>query len=122
MLEPLQLGARLEAELGVQQAAGLRVGLEGIALPAGAIQRQHPMGGQTLAQRVLLHERAELGNERFVTAEAQVGLDAQLQGIGRSSSSRAAAGWTNRSSWRSSRTRPRERSRASRRRAAASAA
>ena len=122
MLEPLQLGARLEAELGVQQAAGLRVGLEGIALPAGAIQRQHPMGGQTLAQRVLLHERAELGNERFVTAEAQVGLDAQLQGIEAFLLQSRRSRLDEPLVLEVLETRPRERSRASRRRAAASAA
>ena len=79
--EPLQLGAGLEGRARRSAAAGLRVGLEGIALPAGRYSASIRWAARRSRNGVLLHERAELGNERFLTAEAQVSLDAQLQGI-----------------------------------------
>ena len=43
------------------------------------MQGQHPRGAQALAQRVLGRERLELGDQRGVTTEREVGVDADLQ-------------------------------------------
>ncbi len=79
LLELLQLAARLEPELAVEIGPRLLVPLERVGLTAGAVQREHELRPQTLAQRLLEHERFELGHERGMAAESKVGLDPQLE-------------------------------------------
>ena len=52
-LESTQLGARLDPDLLDQRRTRLAVGLERLGLAAGAIERQHPLRVQPLAQRML---------------------------------------------------------------------
>ena len=53
--------------------------LQRLGLAPAAIEREHPLTAQALAQRVLGHERLELGHQIGVAAERQVGVDAPLQ-------------------------------------------
>ena len=55
------------------------VGLERLGLPPGAVEREHQLAAQALAQRVLGDERLELGHERRVPAERELGLDPLLE-------------------------------------------
>ena len=78
LLELLQLAARLEPELAVEIGPRLPVSLERIGLAAGAVQREHELRPQALAQRMLDHERFELRHELGMTAECEVGLDSSV--------------------------------------------
>ena len=77
-LELLQLDAGLEPELVVQAVPRLPVHLEPLGLPAAAVEREHQLGAKALAERVLGAERLELGNERQVAAERELGVDPLL--------------------------------------------
>ena len=79
LLEPPQLLARLEAKLIRELAAGRAVGLEGLRLPAGAIEREHQLGAQALPQRVLRHERLQLADELGMPPGGEIGFDALLE-------------------------------------------
>src|SRR5918996_867874 len=59
--------------------ARLLVGGERVCLPAGAVEREHQLGTQALAQRLLAHERRQLGDERRVPTEGEVRLDPILE-------------------------------------------
>ena len=74
-----QLGAGIDAELIGDQLAGLRVGLQGLRLPARGVQGLHEQGPQLLPERVIGEQPAQLGHHLGVPAAAEVGLDAQLQ-------------------------------------------
>ena len=52
--------------------ARLAVGVERVGLPAAAVQRQHPLRVQPLAQRLLGDERLELADHLAVPARGQV--------------------------------------------------
>ena len=62
-LEPLQLGARLDAQLVDEPISSLLVDLERLHLAARAIEREHQLPARGLAQRVLAHERLELPDD-----------------------------------------------------------
>ena len=79
LLELLQRLARVEAELVDQRRARVLVGGERVGLPARAVQRQDQQLAQALAQRMLAHQRLQLGHDLGVTAERQVGLEPQLE-------------------------------------------
>ena len=72
--------ARLDAELLDQLAAGLLVGLQRVGLAVGAIQGEHQLRAQALAERVLGDQRLELSDHLGVPAERQPRVDLQLQG------------------------------------------
>ena len=78
-LESLQLGPRLEAELVREPPAALAIGLERIRLPSGAVEREHQLPPHALARGVLVDQRFELGHQRRVTAQGQLGIDAVLE-------------------------------------------
>ena len=52
-LEALQLRARLDAELLDEARAGVLVDVERLRLPAGAVEREHELTAERLAERVL---------------------------------------------------------------------
>src|SRR5205085_7206732 len=79
-LEILELGTRLDPELLDEQPAAGAVGGERLGLPAGAVERDHELPAELLAQRLLLDERLELGDEPLVPAELELGLDPRLEG------------------------------------------
>ena len=76
--ELLQLEPGLEPELVVQAVPRLPVHLEPVGLPAAAVEREHQLRPETLAERVVGAERFELGHERQVAAERELGVDALL--------------------------------------------
>ena len=62
-LEPLQLGARVQAEVLDERVAGAAVGVERVGLAAGAVEGEHQLGVEALAVRVLGGQAFELGDE-----------------------------------------------------------
>jgi hypothetical protein len=56
----------------VQTAAGRRVTIERLRLPAGAVEREHRLGLQALAQRVVVCEATQLWQELGVAAELEL--------------------------------------------------
>ncbi len=71
--------SRLGAELADQPVTQPPVRRQRLGLPAGTVQREHPVLPQPLAQRVLLDQRAQLDTELGVLAEREPGLH---QGLG----------------------------------------
>ena len=74
-LEPLQGGPGFQAELADHHLAGRPVGAERFGLPSAAVQREHQLPVQALAQRVHRDQCLELADDVGVAAEGQVGLD-----------------------------------------------
>src|SRR4051794_21891697 len=69
---PLQLSEaarRLEAELLVERAPEGLVGGERLGLAAGAVEREHELGPQPLAQRLVSAEDLELAHQVAVAPE-----------------------------------------------------
>ena len=73
-----QLRPRLGADRLHQRGPGLTVGGERFGLPATAVQRQHPLRVQPLAQRLGGNKRLELSEHLAVSALRQVVLDRKL--------------------------------------------
>ena len=71
--------AGLDAELLDQHAAGGLVGLERLSLPPRAVEREHQLRAEAFPQRMLADEPLQLGDQRAVPADGEVGLDALLQ-------------------------------------------
>ncbi len=78
-LELLHGCTRLETQLGGKLVPNVRVGAECLGLPAGAIEREHQLATETLAQRLLCDERLELGDERLVPSKREVRVDPLLE-------------------------------------------
>ena len=78
-LELLELGAGLEPELFFESSARVLVALERLGLAARAIKREHQLPAQPLAGRMLGDQGLELGDERGMATERQIGLDAVLE-------------------------------------------
>ena len=78
-LEAPKLFSRLEPELLVEQAAAGLVGVERLGLPPAAVEGQHQLPAEALAERVLADESLELGDELGMTAQLEVGVDALLE-------------------------------------------
>ena len=66
--------ARLEAQLLDEELAALAVGLERLRLPAGAVEGEHELGAQPLAQRMRADERLELADDLRVRADRELRL------------------------------------------------
>jgi hypothetical protein len=79
LLQAAQLGAGLGPELVEQGAPRGAVGLQRIGLAPAAIQREHELASEPLAQRLRGDEDLELGDELLRAAEGEVGLDAVLE-------------------------------------------
>ena len=78
LLELAQLPSRLEPELVGERASGVAEALQCVGLAARPVQREHVLGAQALAHRLLAHEALELRHQLDVTTETEVGLDALL--------------------------------------------
>ncbi len=79
LLELAQRWARLDPQLVDQRAPRALVRGQRFGLPTAAIQRQHQLPAQPLAQRVLRDQPLELGDEVAVASEREVGLDPLLE-------------------------------------------
>ena len=78
-VQALQRLAGVDAEFAGEQFADPLVGGERVGLPAAAVQRQHELAVQPLPQRMPGGQLLQLGDERVVPAERQVGVDPGLQ-------------------------------------------
>ena len=78
-MQAAQLGAGLDADRVDERVARLAVGLERLGLAAAAVQREHPLRVQALAQRLLGDERLELADDLGVAARLEVLVDRQLE-------------------------------------------
>jgi hypothetical protein len=77
-LELLKLAARLDAELVDEHAPRVLVHAQRLGLPSGAVEGEHELSPEALAQGVLRHERLELADELRLPTRGEVGLEAIL--------------------------------------------
>ena len=78
-LEPLELRAGLDAQLLDEARAGVLVGVERFRLPARAVEREHELAAERLAERVLSDQRLELADDVAVPPELEIRLDPLLE-------------------------------------------
>ena len=81
-LDTLQRRARLDAELLHHRPAGRLVGGQRFWLPPAAVQGNHQLLVQPLAQRALGNQRLQLANNVGVMAEREIGFDPVLEDAG----------------------------------------
>ena len=74
----LQLLARLDAQLLVERPPRLTVRRQCFRLPSGAVEREHELGAQVLAERMLGDQHLELRDQLAGAAEGKVGVEAVL--------------------------------------------
>ena len=79
LLEPPQRLAGLEPELVGQLLTGGAVDVQRLGLAARAVERQHELAAQTLAQRVRRDQRLQLADQVGMPAAGQLGVDALLE-------------------------------------------
>ena len=80
LLELHQRGRRVEAELLDEHLAMVPQDAERVRLATGAIERDHELGLERLAERVRTGERLDLGDHLRRPAARQLGLDQPLVG------------------------------------------
>ena len=78
-LEAPQRLARLEPELRGEVLPALLVHLQRLCLTTRAVQGQHELTAEALAERVALHERLELADQLVVEAQGEIGVDPLLE-------------------------------------------
>jgi hypothetical protein len=78
-LERLELRTWFDGELVDEALSAVSVDLERLRLPAAAVQREHQLPADALAQRVSRDQLLQLPDDLLVVAEVQVRLDAPLQ-------------------------------------------
>jgi hypothetical protein len=79
-LELTQLLARLDPQLPDKRRARVPVRRQRLCLAPGAVERDHELGAQPLAQRMAVHERLERADLLCVPAQGQLRLDELLGG------------------------------------------
>ena len=75
-LKLLELRTGFDSELVDEAGACVLVHLEGLGLPARAIEREHQLTAERLAQRMLAGEPLELADHVAVQPELELGVDA----------------------------------------------
>ena len=78
-MQPPQRLPGVDAELAGEQVADMAVGGQRVGLPAAPVQRQHELAVQPLPQRMVGGQLLQLGGERVVPAQRQVGVDPGLE-------------------------------------------
>ena len=78
VVQPSQLGSRLDADLRDERGAGGPVGVQRVALAPRSVKRQHALAVQPLAQRLALEQRFDLGDHLGVATSRQVIVDGKL--------------------------------------------
>ena len=81
LLEPPELGPRLEPQLVGEHAPRLLEGLERIRLAAAAVERQHQLPPQPLPERVVRQRRTERRRELPMLAEREPDLEVLLERV-----------------------------------------
>ena len=79
LLEVAKGPSGIEAEVFAKPSAAVLIGPERFRLAAGSVEREHELGSEPLAERMLGHERLELADELGVAAQLEVGVDPCLQ-------------------------------------------
>jgi hypothetical protein len=82
LLERLQRGLGLGADLCPEDRTALGVGPERVGLTAGAVERQHELRPQVAPERVVGHERGQDGGDLGVAAAGQLRLGPDLRAAG----------------------------------------
>jgi hypothetical protein len=78
VVEAPQLGARLEPHLVEQDPTGMPERLQRVRLPAAAVQGEHPLAVQPLAQRVLADQVVDVDDHRLVVPGGERDIDLGL--------------------------------------------
>ena len=78
-VQGLELGAGIDALLVDERSARVVVRAERVRLPAGAVEREHELGAQSLTQRVATDECLQLGHQVRVGLDLEIGRDPVLQ-------------------------------------------
>jgi hypothetical protein len=73
-----QLRARFDPELVAKSCPHRPKRRQGVRLPPGAVQRQHPLRLQVLPQWLCIRERVQFGEHRRMTPERKFRVDLQL--------------------------------------------
>jgi hypothetical protein len=81
LLEPLERGGGLDAELRHELLSCTAIDGERLRLPTLAIEREHQLPAQPLAKRMRRDEIFELGDDSGVRAELELRLDPQLERV-----------------------------------------
>ncbi len=79
VLQLVKRPSRFDPELREQRAPCRAIGVERFCLAPRAVEREHQLCAQTLAQRLSRDECFELGHQLVVTAERELGLEAVFQ-------------------------------------------
>ena len=74
-----ELGSRFDADLLDERGARLTVGLQRLGLPSRAVEHEHPLRVEPLAQRLLRREHVELADDLAMPSRRYVALDRQLE-------------------------------------------
>ena len=69
---------RPESEVVAQPVPERMRGAQPLGLPTRAVEREHQLGGESLAQRMIDEECLELTHDLLVMPDAQLGVDARL--------------------------------------------
>lgn len=77
--EALQLGARLQAELFVERNPGVLVHGQRLGVTSAAVEREHQLEHEPLAERVRADGRLELGERLRVPAERELRVEHDLE-------------------------------------------
>ena len=75
----MQRPARLDPELVDEVPTSITVRRQRLRLPIRAVQGEHELAPDSLAERVILYERLELPDEVRMTSEREVSLDSLLE-------------------------------------------
>nr|WP_265106379.1 DedA family protein [Streptomyces sp. ET3-23] len=70
-VEPVQVGAGVDAEFGAEEAAHLGVHLQGLAPAAAAVEGQHQLVPQPFVEGELGGERAQTGDDLVMVAQRE---------------------------------------------------
>ena len=70
-----RFSAGLDSELLHEHLPCLLVGLEGLCLPAGAVEGEHLLGAKTLPQRVFTDQHLQLAERVLVPPERKIAID-----------------------------------------------
>ena len=79
LLRVAQRASGLDAEPVDERPASVLIGVECLCLSARAVEREHQLGAESLPERMPSDEGLELGRQRGVSTECEVGVDAILE-------------------------------------------
>src|SRR5207249_6272493 len=81
LVQLAELATGLDPELVDERASCRLVDVERLRVASGAVEREHQLPPQPLAQRVVRDEGLELGDQRMMMAELQLGIESLLDGL-----------------------------------------